>query len=153
MPSDVELLAFLGVDAATLDPAPADPCAPGWRHRVAYGQPSRRGCCSCRALAVATRIVSVPGLGRRWHDQCRDCMIASMRQSWDGVRPMEGRYRVTLIVAGVRVIQGWWDERSTADDKFTRWIGQHGSRPGARVVVTDEETDIVVKAWPTEPTA
>ncbi|MCX4458611.1 hypothetical protein OOK58_42650 [Streptomyces sp. NBC_01728] len=48
------------------------------------------------ALAVATRVVDLAELGQRWHDQCRDCMIAGIRLNWAAGRPMEGRYRVTL---------------------------------------------------------
>jgi len=32
---------------------------------------------------------------------------------------MAGRYRVTVTIGGVLVIQGWRDERATADSKFT----------------------------------
>jgi hypothetical protein len=150
MVSDLERLAFLGIDPAHLESAPDDPRAPGWRERVAYGEPTRRPCCSCRALAVATRVVDIPGLGRRWLDQCRDCMIAGIRLNWKAGRPMEGRYRVTVTIDGAPVVQGWWADKSTAADKYTRWIGQHGGRAGARVTLTDEETGETLTEWPTE---
>ena len=148
MPTDQQRLAFLGVNPAHLDPAPSDPRAPGWRDRVAYGQPTRRGCCSCRALAVATRIVDIPGLGRRWHDQCRDCMIAGERMDWAAGLPEAGRYRVTVEVDGQPVIQGWWDEHTTAGAKCARWIVRHGARPGARITLVDEGTGETVTSWP-----
>ena len=148
MPTDQQRLAFLGVNPAHLDPAPSDPRAPGWRDRVAYGQPTCRGCCSCRALAVATRIVDIPGLGRRWHDQCRDCMIAGERMNWDAGTPAAGRYRVTVEVDGQPVIRGWWDEGTVADGKVIRWIGRHGGRAGARITLVDEGTGETVTSWP-----
>lgn len=61
---------------------------------------------------------------------------------------MESRYRVTVTIGGVPVIQGWWDDRQTADLKYTRWIGEHGSREGARVTLTDEEAGTLLTSWP-----
>ncbi|MFJ9026268.1 hypothetical protein ACIRPU_40835 [Streptomyces sp. NPDC102259] len=61
---------------------------------------------------------------------------------------MEGRYKVTLLVDERPVMQGWWEERATADRKYLAWIGEHGSRAGARVTLTDETTNDVVRSWP-----
>ncbi|WP_121703327.1 hypothetical protein [Streptomyces sp. E5N298] len=59
-----------------------------------------------------------------------------------------GRYRVTVTTDGESLIQGWWGSQATARRKFTSWIGEHGSRPGARVTLADEETDTVLTEWP-----
>ncbi|MFJ8948437.1 IS5 family transposase [Streptomyces sp. NPDC102395] len=37
-------------------------------------------------------------------------------------------------------MRGWWNDRTTAELKCRGWIGDHGSRAGARVTLTDEET-------------
>ena len=60
------------------------------------------------------------------------------------------RYHLTLTSAGRPVMQGWWADRATADDKFRRWIGEHGSVDGARVTLVDEETGVVLTTWPEE---
>lgn len=57
-----------------------------------------------------------------------------------------GRYRVTLIVDGRTVMNGWWDVRATAEKKWTSWVGEQGD--GARVELVDTETGDVLKAWP-----
>ncbi|MGW5477726.1 hypothetical protein [Streptomyces sp. NPDC004008] len=76
MRPDLQALAHLSIDPAQLQPAPAGPLrATGFQTRIHPG-PSRRPCSACGQPAVATRIVDVPGLGLRWHDSCRDCMIA-----------------------------------------------------------------------------
>ncbi|SHI69092.1 hypothetical protein [Streptomyces sp. 3214.6] len=74
-------------------------------------------------------------------------MIAGSQLNWE---PMEGRYRVSLTLGGMPVLQGWWADRATADRKFTTWIGQYGSRAGARVTLTDEETGDLLTSWPDE---
>ncbi|MBA2951784.1 hypothetical protein [Streptomyces himalayensis] len=51
----------------------------GYRARIYPHSPTRARCSSCGELAVATRIVDVPGLGLRWHDSCRNCMIAGFK--------------------------------------------------------------------------
>ncbi|MGV9758634.1 hypothetical protein ACWDUC_22780 [Streptomyces tricolor] len=43
---------------------------------------------------------------------------------------------------------GWWEREETARDKFRRWIGERGGRPGARVVLLDEWTGAVLADWP-----
>lgn len=151
MVSDLERLTFLGIDPARLEPAPEHPTRADWWPRIDIHSPERRCCCSCRALAVATRVVDVPGLGQRWHDQCRDCMVVGVRLDWEAGRPMAGRHRVTLTLGGRPAVQGWWDDRATAEQKYRSWIGAHGGRDGASVTLTDEETGTVLTSWPDEP--
>ncbi|SFF66549.1 hypothetical protein [Streptomyces mirabilis] len=151
MPSDLERLAFLGVDPASLDPASPQPVRADWLARIDSHSPDRRRCCSCRALAVATRVVDLDELGRRWHDQCRDCMIAGIRLNWVAGRPMEGRYRVTLWTGDRPILEGWWDELATAEDKTTRWIRVYESREAARVTLGDEAAGTRLTSWPEEP--
>ncbi|MFG3127303.1 hypothetical protein ACGFZU_06335 [Streptomyces tendae] len=59
-----------------------------------------------------------------------------------------GRYRVTVTTGGQPLIQGWWDDETVARRKVASWIGEHGSRSGARVTLTDEETGDVLTEWP-----
>lgn len=59
-----------------------------------------------------------------------------------------GRYRVTVTIDGEPLIQGWWGSEATARRKFAAWVGEHGSRAGARVTLTDEETGAVLTEWP-----
>jgi hypothetical protein len=59
-----------------------------------------------------------------------------------------GRYRVTVTVGGRLMLQGWWESAATARRKFTRWVGEHGDQPGARITLTDEETGDVLTEWP-----
>lgn len=151
MPSDLERLAFLGVDPASLDPAPSQRVRADWLARIDSHSPDRRRCCSCRALAVATRVVDLVELGQRWHDQCRDCMIAGIRLNWAAGRPMEGRYRVTLWTGDRPILEGWWDGLATAEGKTTRWIDTFGSREGTRVTLDDEAAGTRLTSWPEEP--
>jgi hypothetical protein len=66
--------------------------------------------------------------------------------------PAEGRYKVTVTIDGARrLIEGWWDDQATAARKYSSWIGEHGSRPGARVTLTDRATDTVLTSWPDTP--
>lgn len=60
------------------------------------------------------------------------------------------RFRVTLAAAGREVMNGWWASEETARSKFRDWIGEHGSRPGARITLVDEETDTTLTTWPDE---
>lgn len=59
-----------------------------------------------------------------------------------------GRYRLTLYSGDRPVMHGWWDELRTAERKFTRWIGEHGSVDGARVTLVDTDDGRVLKSWP-----
>ncbi|MFJ2697400.1 hypothetical protein ACIO5Z_14400 [Streptomyces rochei] len=61
---------------------------------------------------------------------------------------MTGRYRVTVTVEGRPLMHGWWGSEATARRKFAAWVGEHGSRPGARVTLTDEETGETLTEWP-----
>ncbi|MFE0453091.1 hypothetical protein ACFW2D_17760 [Streptomyces sp. NPDC058914] len=71
-----------------------------------------------------------------------------MAEPGDEAGPAEGRYKVTVTIDGARLIEGWWDDRATATRKYTSWIGEHGSRPGARVTLTDGATGTVLTSWP-----
>ncbi|MFE0800097.1 hypothetical protein [Streptomyces sp. NPDC058812] len=59
-----------------------------------------------------------------------------------------GRYRVTVTTDGRPLLHGWWESESVARHKFVSWVGEHGSRPGARVTLVDEETGSLLTAWP-----
>ncbi|MEV6179940.1 hypothetical protein [Streptomyces sp. NPDC052015] len=65
--------------------------------------------------------------------------------------PAEGRYKVTVTIDGARLIEGWWDDQATAARKYSSWIGEHGSRPGARVTLTDGAIGTVLTSWPDTP--
>ncbi|MEU5477413.1 hypothetical protein [Streptomyces mirabilis] len=60
------------------------------------------------------------------------------------------RYHLTLFAGGEPVMHGWWGKRATAERKFRRWIGEHGSVAGARVVLVDEQEQLVLASWPDE---
>lgn len=60
------------------------------------------------------------------------------------------RYHLTLYTGDRPVMHGWWGKRATAERKFTRWIGEHGSVTGARIVLVDERKRRVLKSWPDE---
>lgn len=46
-------------------------------------------------------------------------------------------------------MHGWWPDLATAQRKFTRWIGERGSRDGACITLTDEaDGGRVLQAWP-----
>lgn len=71
---DAALLAFLDVDPDGLKPAPPPRPRPSelW-DRIGL-QPVR--CSACGNPAWTTRIITAPGLGYRWLDQCRDHFMA-----------------------------------------------------------------------------
>ena len=78
MRPDLAALALLGVDPNRLDQAPpGPPRTTSYQTRI--NPPTQRPCSACGEPAVATRIVDVPGLGLRWHDSCRNCMLAGFR--------------------------------------------------------------------------
>ena len=60
---------------------------------------------------------------------------------------MDGRYHLTLTLDGQPAMHGWWASEKTARRQFTAWIGERG-RPGARIVLIDEETGETLAAWP-----
>jgi hypothetical protein len=60
------------------------------------------------------------------------------------------RYHLTLSVGAQPVMQGWWSDRATAERKFRRWIGEHGTVTGARVTLVDEQEQLVLASWPDE---
>lgn len=47
-------------------------------------------------------------------------------------------------------MHGRWARRTTAEGKFTRWIGEHGNVDGARVTLVDEAEGEVLAVWPDE---
>lgn len=57
-------------------------------------------------------------------------------------------FHLTVTADVGDVIHGWWAVRAVADLKFRSWIGEHGSIPGARVVLVDEATGTVLADWP-----
>lgn len=61
------------------------------------------------------------------------------------------RYHLTLHSGDRPVMHGWWADRSTAERKFTRWIGEHGAMTAARVTLVDEATGETLTTWPVEP--
>ncbi|MFE5087961.1 hypothetical protein [Streptomyces mirabilis] len=137
--------------SASTRPAWTPPRRADWLARIDSHSPARRRRCSCKALAVATRVVDLAELGQRWHDQCRDCIIAGIRLNWAAGRPMEGRYRVTLWTGDRPILEGWWDELATAEGKTARGIDTFGSREGARVTLDDEAAGARLTSWPEEP--
>ncbi|MEU8902218.1 hypothetical protein [Streptomyces mirabilis] len=60
------------------------------------------------------------------------------------------RYHLTLTSAARPVMHGYWGDRATADDKFRRWIGEHGTVDGARISLVDEQEQQVLASWPDE---
>ncbi|MEU5243639.1 hypothetical protein AB0G81_05895 [Streptomyces asoensis] len=146
-----DALRFLCVDPAALEAAPDRLArADSWPRIDVHSSVPRRFC-SCRALAVATRVFCSAGYGPRWHDQCRNCLIAGIRLTWEAGTPMEGRYKVTLLVDGRPVMEGWWQERAVAERKYLAWIGEHGSSAKAQATLTDEEGGVVLTSWPDGP--
>ncbi|WP_415953803.1 hypothetical protein [Streptomyces sp. KLOTTS4A1] len=51
-----------------------------------------------------------------------------------------GRYRLTLVIDGRTVAQGWWHVRGTAERKFAAEVGGYGHRDGVRITLVDTET-------------
>lgn len=75
MRDDLQILAALGIDPTRLDPAPDGPLRhSGYQARI--NPPTQAACSSCGAPAIATCRLTIPGLGRRWKDACRDCLLA-----------------------------------------------------------------------------
>ncbi|MER5549733.1 hypothetical protein ABT072_46925 [Streptomyces sp. NPDC002589] len=57
-----------------------------------------------------------------------------------------------LLTSEDRLLQhGWWGSGETAHRMFSRWVGEYGSLPGARVTLTDEKTGEQLAAWPDDP--
>ncbi|WP_225825629.1 hypothetical protein [Streptomyces naphthomycinicus] len=65
--------------------------------------------------------------------------------------PDPSRYHLLLASSGRPVQHGWWANEATARRKLTRWVGEYGTIPGARITLTDEETAEELAAWPEEP--
>ncbi|MEU3957578.1 hypothetical protein AB0F45_35715, partial [Streptomyces achromogenes] len=60
-----------------------------------------------------------------------------------------GRYHLLLTMDGRPVQHGWWNREETARDKFRRWIGERGGRPGT---ASPSSMRRPVLCWPTGPT-
>ncbi|MEV5236509.1 hypothetical protein [Streptomyces pseudogriseolus] len=58
-----------------------------------------------------------------------------------------GRYRVTVVLDGRRTLRGWWNAEPVARRQFAGLVGQYG-RPGAHVILADEETGETLTEWP-----
>ncbi|MFF1405019.1 hypothetical protein [Streptomyces sp. NPDC058294] len=57
------------------------------------------------------------------------------------------RYHLLLESGGPPVQHGWWSREETARDKFRRWVGEYGSMPDARIILTDDNGDVLA-VWP-----
>lgn len=71
--NDADLLS-LGIDPATLDPAP--PWTPRWEAAIERLR-ARRPCLLCGQPSSAAGTVDVAGHGRRWVDRCMPCLVAT----------------------------------------------------------------------------
>ncbi|MEV1079899.1 hypothetical protein AB0I98_16880 [Streptomyces sp. NPDC050211] len=60
------------------------------------------------------------------------------------------RYHLTLNSANRPVQHGWWGSDVTARAKFTVWVGEHGSMPGARLILVDEVEGRTLAVGPEE---
>ncbi|MGW0585230.1 hypothetical protein ACWD25_57310 [Streptomyces sp. NPDC002920] len=61
------------------------------------------------------------------------------------------RYHLLLTSDGHPVQHGWWVSEETAKAKFTRWIGEYGGLPDARITLVDEATGETLTTWPEAP--
>jgi hypothetical protein len=93
---DADLLRLLDIDPADLDPAP--PWAP-YRGTGAERIDGSRPCAGCGEPARSTRLVDVPGAGRRWLDTCRDHMLAAARLRPSRMPPTVERIAADLHTA------------------------------------------------------
>jgi hypothetical protein len=94
---DADLLRSLGVDPATLDPAPAAPRTADARQR--FGRP----CSTCGAEAISTGTVDLPQ-GCFWLDSCRDHMLEAFRLRagrWPAAGDVFAVLREAAVEAGV----------------------------------------------------
>lgn len=62
-----------------------------------------------------------------------------------------GRYHLMLTSDGRPVQHGWWGSDVVAGGKFTRWVGEYGDLPDARITLVDTEARTVIHRWPEEP--
>ncbi|MGW1961797.1 hypothetical protein ACWCPD_16155 [Streptomyces sp. NPDC001935] len=60
---------------------------------------------------------------------------------------MEGRYHLTLVLAGRPTMHGWWSDEATARGQFPGWVGAWGV-PGARITLVDEDSEELLAEWP-----
>lgn len=62
--------------------------------------------------------------------------------------PDPQRYHLVLTLDCRPAMHGWWGSEATARRRFSAWIGERGSMPGARITLTDEKEQRVLAAWP-----
>ncbi|SEB96505.1 hypothetical protein SAMN05216532_0043 [Streptomyces sp. 2231.1] len=62
-----------------------------------------------------------------------------------------GRFHLLLTSDGRAVQHGWRNSEHIAKRKFSIWVGERGTMPGARITLTDEQTGHMVMTWPKEP--
>lgn len=61
------------------------------------------------------------------------------------------RYHLTLTTGGRPAMHGWWPDASTAERRFSSWIGDYSSLDGARITLVDTADDgRVIHSWPDE---
>jgi hypothetical protein len=60
------------------------------------------------------------------------------------------RYHLTLTLDGRPAMHGWWGSEAVARKQFSSWIGERGSMPGVRIVLVDEQEQLVLASWPDE---
>ncbi|WP_369265227.1 hypothetical protein [Streptomyces sp. R35] len=60
-----------------------------------------------------------------------------------------GGQRYHLTLDGRSAMHGWWGREATARHQFASWIGERG-RPGARIVLVDEQEHRVLASWSDE---
>jgi hypothetical protein len=58
------------------------------------------------------------------------------------------RYHLALTLDGRPAMQGWWGSEKTARRLFKVWIGERGSMPGVRIILVDEQEQLVLASWP-----
>ncbi|MFE6408177.1 hypothetical protein ACFVOR_14725 [Streptomyces sp. NPDC057837] len=58
-----------------------------------------------------------------------------------------GRFHLTLSHDGYPAMHGWWNKEAVARARFREWVGDRG-RPGASVILVDEETGAELERWP-----
>lgn len=60
-----------------------------------------------------------------------------------------GRFHITLIAEGRRVLDGWWNDEVIARRKLRLLVGEQG-RDGVVVTLVDEVSGETLTTWPDE---
>lgn len=76
--TDADLLLFLDLDPARLEPAP--PWTPSGRAGIERLQ-GRHPCLRCGRPSTVAGAIELAGHGRRWVDRCMSCLIATTPRS------------------------------------------------------------------------